>query len=58
VLAVPVAPSDTLAALRAEVDQVVCLDEPLSFESVGRHYVDFDQVGDDEVVAALDSARP
>jgi len=25
---------------------------------VGQHYIDFDQVGDDEVVAALDSARP
>ena len=58
VLAVPVAPSDTLAELSAEVDLVVCLEQPRPFEAVGRHYIDFEQVGDDEVVAALDSARP
>jgi putative phosphoribosyl transferase len=57
VLAVPVAPADTLAALRTEVDQAVCLEVPDDFGSVGRHYIDFDQVGDAEVVAALDSAR-
>jgi putative phosphoribosyl transferase len=56
VLAVPVAPSDTLAELSAEVDQIVCLEQPTPFEAVGRHYIDFRQVGDDEVVAALDAA--
>jgi putative phosphoribosyl transferase len=55
VLAVPVAPADTLEALRAEVDQVVCLAQPFPFHAVGQHYVDFHQVGDDEVVAALDA---
>ena len=57
VLAVPVAPSDTLAELSTEVDLVVCLEQPRPFESVGQHYIDFEQVDDDEVVAALDSAR-
>jgi putative phosphoribosyl transferase len=57
VLAVPVAPSDTLAELSSEVDVVVCLEEPRPFESVGRHYVDFGQVDDDEVVATLEAAR-
>ncbi|MBI5257222.1 MAG: phosphoribosyltransferase [Burkholderiales bacterium] len=55
VLAVPVAPSDTLAALHAEVDQIVCLAQPTPFEAVGLHYRDFHQVSDEEVVAALDS---
>lgn len=55
VLAVPVAPSDTLAELSAEVDLIVCLEQPQPFESVGQHYIDFEQVGDAEVVAALDS---
>jgi putative phosphoribosyl transferase len=57
VLAVPVAPHDTLFALRKEVDEVVCLAEPMPFRAVGLHYVDFHQVDDDEVVAALAAAR-
>ena len=56
VLAVPVAPPDTVQALRAEVDEVVCLAEPEPFYAVGAHYVDFHQVEDDEVVAAIAAA--
>jgi putative phosphoribosyl transferase len=56
VLAVPVAPCDTLQALTAEVDQFVCLAMPQPFFAVGEHYVHFDQVQDDEVIAALDAA--
>ena len=56
VLAVPVAPSDTLERLRDEVDQVVCLDTPYPFHAVGEHYVRFDQVEDDEVIETLDTA--
>lgn len=58
VLAVPVAPRDTLVLLRAEVDDIVCLAAPEPFGAVGLHYVDFHQVDDDEVLAALDSVRP
>jgi len=58
VLAVPVAPSDTLARLRAEVDDIVCLAEPFPFHAIGLHYVDFHQVSDEEVLAALDAALP
>ncbi len=57
VLAVPVAPSDTLAQLRGEVDDIVCLAEPYPFHAIGLHYVDFHQVGDDEVLAALDAVN-
>ena len=53
VLAVPVAPRDTLEQLRGEVDQVVCLDTPSPFFAVGEHYVRFHQVEDDEVIEAL-----
>ena len=53
VLAVPVAPPDTLAELRPLVDDVVCLLQPSWFRAVGVHYDDFHQVGDDEVIAAL-----
>lgn len=53
VLAVPVAPADTLERLRPGVDEIVCLEQPEPFEAVGRHYVDFHQVSDASVVAAL-----
>lgn len=53
VLAVPVAPVDTVAGLRAEVDSLVCLHTPAHFRAVGAHYLDFHQVGDDEVLATL-----
>ena len=53
VLAVPVAPTDTLAALRSEVDELVCLSQPYPFRAIGDHYADFHQVSDDEVLAAL-----
>ena len=49
VVAVPVAPSDTLERLRAEVDEVVCLTTPMPFFAVGQAYRDFSQTTDDEV---------
>jgi hypothetical protein len=55
VLAVPVAPHDTVVALRNEVDDLVCLAEPEPFHAIGLHYADFHQVSDDEVMAALDA---
>jgi putative phosphoribosyl transferase len=58
VLAVPVAPPDVVAALRAEVDDLVCLSQPAYFHAVGLHYADFRQVSDDEVVAILDARPP
>jgi putative phosphoribosyl transferase len=57
VLAVPVAPTRTLAALHDAADQIVCLAQPLPFDAVGQHYGSFPQVSDDEVIALLrDSA--
>jgi putative phosphoribosyl transferase len=54
-LAVPVAPHETLSELAPHCDTIVCLAEPQPFRAVGLHYRNFDQVGDDEVVAALRS---
>ena len=56
VLAVPVAPHDTLMRLRADVDRVICLAEPQPFHAIGLHYVDFHQLSDAEVIAALEAA--
>jgi predicted phosphoribosyltransferase len=49
VLAVPVAPAETVAALRAEVDEIVCLATPRVFGAIGYFYEDFRQLEDDEV---------
>ena len=57
VLAVPVAPAETIASLATEVDEVVCLDTPTPFGAVGAFYRDFRQVSDEEVVELLDRAR-
>lgn len=53
ILAVPVAPSDTAAAMRREVDDFVCLVEPIAFWGVGSFYSDFHQLDDEEVLRYL-----
>ena len=57
VLAVPVAPPDTIAQLRAEADEVVCLLTPELFYAIGLYYDDFTQTSDTEVIALLDEAQ-
>jgi putative phosphoribosyl transferase len=56
VVAVPVAPPAVCAAVRAEVDTVVCLITPELFDAVGRWYADFVQTTDDAVRELLDRA--
>jgi len=59
VLAVPVAPVETIESLRSEVDEVVCLATPSPFGAIGYFYGDFRQVADDEVRDLLErAARP
>ncbi len=53
VLAVPVAPPDTLDRLDALCDTVVCLRTPRDFYAVGAWYADFTQVEDEEVERLL-----
>lgn len=53
VLAVPVGAPDTVARLRRDADEVVCLSEPRDFFAIGEHYEDFRPVEDDEVAALL-----
>jgi len=57
ILAVPVAPRETIAALRSECDEVVCLAQPDPFYAVGAHYADFTQTSDDEVIELLRRAH-
>ncbi|MDX1649181.1 MAG: phosphoribosyltransferase [Myxococcota bacterium] len=53
VMAVPVAPPETVERLRAQVDEAVCLDTPAGFGAVGAFYRDFSQTSDEEVVDLL-----
>ena len=53
VLAVPVAPADSLAVLTPLCDDVICLETPVPFYAVGAHYRVFDQVADDAVAGML-----
>ena len=56
VLALPVAPADTAARLRAEAAELVCLWQSALFRCVADFYDDFHQIEDDEVIALLNSA--
>ena len=56
IIAVPVAPRDTVALLRGKVDEVVCLEMPEPFYAIGLHYRDFHQVPDEEVIELMRAA--
>lgn len=56
VLAIPVAPRDTVEDLKDEADEVICLSTPDFFMAIGAHYRDFTQTTDEEVVELLDLA--
>ena len=53
VLSVPVGAPETVARLRDLAVEVVCIEEPSPFGSVGRFYERFDQTSDDEVMGLL-----
>lgn len=53
VLAVPVAPQETLRAFEPLADEIVCLETPVPFYSVGAFYRDFTQTSDAEVIDLL-----
>ena len=53
VVAVPVAPVETVEALRREVDELVCPLMPEWFTSIGHWYMDFSQTSDAEVIELL-----
>jgi putative phosphoribosyl transferase len=53
VLAVPVAPTESLAELRTEADDLVCLEDHEAFGAIGFYYSDFRQVSDQQVIDTL-----
>ncbi|MGB8907561.1 MAG: phosphoribosyltransferase [Candidatus Cybelea sp.] len=56
-IAVPVAPANTCLELQYHADRVLCPYQLERFGAVGLYYVDFEQVGDDEVRRLLDQAE-
>lgn len=57
VLAVPVAPADTIQELAPLADEIICLTSPEPYLAVGVHYRDFTQTTDEEVIDLLKRAR-
>jgi putative phosphoribosyl transferase len=53
VLAVPVAPTENLADLRADADDVVCLENYEFFGALSAYFADFRQISDQEVIDTL-----
>ena len=53
VLAVPVAPTDSLSELHGDADDVICLEDHEPFGAIGVFYADFSQVADEEVIEIL-----
>ncbi|MEN3534735.1 phosphoribosyltransferase [Microbispora sp. ZYX-F-249] len=56
VLAVPVGAPETIASLRRDADEVVCLDTPDHFYAIGAWYDDFSQTRDEDVIECLRQA--
>jgi len=58
VLAVPVAPSESIVAMRQEADEVICLEDHEFFEAIGFYYRDFRQISDEGVIEVLKRFLP
>ena len=53
ILAVGVAPKETIARLSSSVNKIICLESPEPFYAIGQFYEEFNQVQDDEVKSIL-----
>jgi len=49
IVAVPVAPPDTIHILKREADDVLCPETPEAFMAIGQFYEEFPQLSDEEV---------
>ncbi len=57
VLAVPVAPPETIEVLKDDADEVICLETPIQFFAISMFYQRFEQVSDQEVIDWLKRAE-
>jgi putative phosphoribosyl transferase len=58
VVATPVAPPESVTALRDDADEVIALDTPAHFAAIGQFYRDFSATRDEEVVRLLGMQAP
>ena len=58
VLAVPVAATESIIAMREEADDVVCLEDYAYLGAIGAFYRDFRQISDEEVIGMLKRFPP
>jgi len=56
VVALPVAPPDTIAELGRLADRIVCLKRPEGFRALGACYRDFSQLSDEDVMRIMRAA--
>ncbi len=57
VVAVPVAPPGTVAAIAGDIDEIICPLQPAAFMAVGQHYHEFGQNSDEEIIAVLQAVN-
>ena len=53
ILAIPVAPKDSIKMMEKYADEVICLSTPTSFFAIGQFYENFAQVSDKQVIKYL-----
>lgn len=58
IVAIGVAPEDTLETIKKQADDIVCLLTPRHFSAVGQFYRQFPQVEDEEVIKLLRRQDP
>lgn len=58
IIAVPVAPKQTVKLLERECDQVNVVVTPMNFRSVGQFYQDFSAVTDEQVISIIRKRNP
>ncbi|VVB69561.1 Phosphoribosyl transferase domain protein [uncultured archaeon] len=57
VVAVPVSSREAAERIRADADELIALDVPISFVAVGEHYEQFPQLNDEEVIGLMKQAE-
>lgn len=57
VVAIPVAPAETIEKMKKEADEVICFHIPIFFGAVGAFYQVFDQTTDEEVIGLLEGSK-
>ncbi len=57
VVAIPVAPAETLKKIKEYADEIVCLYTPEPFFAIGQFYEKFEQLEDEEVIEILNKSK-